>query len=93
MRRASPLGSLLVAAVLLVILAACVALGVAGWNKMDGVAISRNGQIALAIGISLTLLLGGILMGLLFHSARSGIDDDAVYQPNKKRGDDNPPPR
>ncbi|GBD41976.1 hypothetical protein HRbin39_01363 [bacterium HR39] len=38
-----------------------------------------HGWIALALGALVTLLLGGGLMALVFHSARRGYDDRAGH--------------
>ena len=38
-------------------------------------ALSLHGWIALGLGSSLSLLIGGGLMGLMFHSARKGYDE------------------
>ena len=42
-----------------------------------GLGLSVNGSIALFLGVTLTVGLAMALMGLVFHSARSGSDRDA----------------
>jgi len=52
----------------------------------DGVVLHLHFVIAMGLGITLSLLLAGALMGLVFLSANSG-HDDAVIDP---RLDDRP---
>jgi len=44
-----------------------------GWN-LTSAEISTNGTIALALGIVLSMVLGGGLMALVFYSNRKGYD-------------------
>ncbi len=69
--------------VMLAALAGTVAAVSAGWLRLDGVEMSIHGWIALGLGAVISLLLGGGLMALSFHSARAGFDDRA--------GGDEPP--
>lgn len=43
--------------------------------RSEGVVMRPHFMIALGLGIGLSLLLGGVLMGLVFVSANSGHDD------------------
>ena len=45
-------------------------------NQIQGSPISTHGLIAIGVGSFFTFLTAGVLMGLLFFSARSGHDDD-----------------
>ncbi|MGH7005967.1 MAG: hypothetical protein ACREIP_18645, partial [Alphaproteobacteria bacterium] len=45
-----------------------------GW--VDALGLSAHGFVALGIGVALTVGLGVALMALVFHSSRSGRDDD-----------------
>ncbi len=51
----------------------------------QGVVLRPNFVIALSLGIGLSLLLAGALMGLVFVSANSG-HDDAVERPRQQPG-------
>lgn len=46
------------------------------WTKLEDVAISINGWIALGLGALATLVLGAGLMFLVFYSNRHGYDDN-----------------
>jgi heme/copper-type cytochrome/quinol oxidase subunit 3 len=63
--------------VLLGLLLLAVAVGFWAWQEMADVEISRQGLIALALGVVLTFLLGAGLMALVFYSARRGYDERA----------------
>ncbi len=47
------------------------------FSHFDASSLSLHGWIALGLGASLTLLLAVGLMGLAFHSSRSGHDERA----------------
>lgn len=53
---------------------------VAGWLAWSGEPLRLHMLLAMAIAILGSLLLAGLLMGLVFLSARSG-HDDAVIDP------------
>ncbi len=80
-------GRLLVIVLLLLFLAAAAFGAMHYWSEIRGAPISLPGKIAIAIGTIFTIGLGGGLMALSFYSARSGHDEAAQYQPNKKKGD------
>ncbi len=80
-------GRAIIALVLLSLLAVTFFGVVHFWPEITGSPISLAGKIAMAIGMVVTLGLGGGLMALSFYSARSGRDEAAQYQPNKKKGD------
>ena len=83
-------GRLLVVVILLAILAGSIWAGIVAWQSITGEPISLAGRIAMGIGFTATIGLAVLLMGLSFYSARMGIDEQAVYQPNRdiKKGDD-----
>jgi len=60
--------------VLLALLAAAVWYGVTAWREVPTVGIPPVGWLFLALGVILTLGLGGGLMVLLFYSSRKGKD-------------------
>jgi hypothetical protein len=71
--------------VLLVIAAAAVALGVAGWHWIGAeIDIGWPGIIAMTLGILGTLVVGGGLMALVFYSARSGHDEQVQGDPRRR---------
>ncbi len=80
-------GRLFVIVILLLLLAGAIRGAMHVWSQVTGAPISLAGQIAFVIGAILTIALGGGLMALSFYSARSGRDDEAQYQPHKKKGD------
>jgi uncharacterized membrane protein YiaA len=45
------------------------------WTRLDGVEMSTNGYVALAIGAIVASLVGSGLMALVFFSSRKGYDD------------------
>ena len=47
------------------------------WTALGDVSIGRNGWIALGLGITLTLGLGGLLIWLMHISASRGYDEGA----------------
>ncbi len=60
---------------------AVIAVGSALWMlHRDGVVMHLHFVIAMGLGITVSLLLAGVLMGLVFLSANSG-HDDAVIDP------------
>ena len=68
------------------------------WMVAQGVAMRLHFVIAMALGITLSLLLGAGLMGLVFVSARTGIDDrvddlSGNAEPGAAGGEPEPPAR
>lgn len=49
------------------------------WGSLDG-ELSADGNIALTLGIVVSVVLGVGLMWLLFHSSRRGYDDQVEYE-------------
>jgi hypothetical protein len=80
-------GRLFVVILLLLLLAGTIWGATHIWASISGAPMSLAGKIAFAIGIFFTIALGSGLMALSFYSARSGRDEVAQYQPNKKKGD------
>jgi hypothetical protein len=48
-----------------------------GWTSLEGVEMSTNGMIAMALGGGFTILLSVFLMWLVYFSHRHGYDDEA----------------
>jgi hypothetical protein len=64
------------------LMAAIAALTIAGalyYVQASGTPLRLHTALAMSLGIGLTLLLAGALMGLLFFSARSGHDERALH--------------
>lgn len=68
------IGGWLVIGILLAILGAAIWFAVDVWLATDGVQISVNGKIAMALGIVVTTAVGAGLMALVFWSSRNGYD-------------------
>ena len=62
--------------------------GVSAWVDLGDVAISGPGWAAIAGGALLSLVVGGGLMALVFHSSRSGQDERS----QEKQLSDDPAP-
>lgn len=65
---------------LMAIMAVVAAIAIAGalfWAQARGTPLRLHFALAMSLGIGLTLLLAGALMGLLFFSSRSGHDEGA----------------
>ncbi len=60
---------------LALLLVSVFAIGYVTW-QMEG-QVSLHGWIAFGLGVTLTVALLGVLLGLMFHSHRNGYDDDA----------------
>ncbi|HYC02630.1 MAG TPA: hypothetical protein VED40_05015 [Azospirillaceae bacterium] len=58
------------------------------WTGFEGFGISLKGTLALIVGSALTAAMATGLMALLFHSARTGRDDIAHYDPEPRDFDD-----
>ena len=56
------------------------------WLWATGTPLRLQFLIALTLGIILSLMLAAGLMGLVFVSARSGIDDDVADLPENDEG-------
>lgn len=63
-----------------------VAIAIAWWLSTD-TPLSVTSVIAMSLGIVLSLMLGAGLMGLVFVSSRSGIDDGVVEFTDEDRGE------
>jgi len=82
------------------LLAAALAAAAYLWWRMAEVEMGFHGIVALILGALLSLLLGGGLMALVFHSSRHGYDEAAGETPDLRRhrpckpredGNDDPP--
>ncbi len=81
------IGRLIVVAVLVLLLVGTCWGAIHSWADVTGAPMSLAGKIATAVGAIATIALGCGLMALSYYSARSGHDEAAQYQPNKKKGD------
>jgi hypothetical protein len=81
------LGRFIVVTILLLLLIGTAWGAMVSWSSVTGAPISLAGKIAIAIGVFVTIALGCGLMALSYHSARSGRDEEAQYQPNKQKRD------
>ena len=77
-------------AILLLLLVAAVVVSLRMWSGTGEVEMGWGGLGALVLGSIGTLALGGGLMALVFYSARSGHDERA-HQELQKRMDESPP--
>ena len=50
---------------------------------LDSIHMSIHGYLAMAVGIGLSILLGGGLMALVFYSNAKGHDDTTYHGQNK----------
>ena len=66
-----------IALFLLALLGIIAMLALGAWDLIGNVQISRQGLIALGLGVGISVLLGAGLMTLMFFSSRRGYDDRA----------------
>ncbi|HMB77069.1 MAG TPA: hypothetical protein VKN76_11760 [Kiloniellaceae bacterium] len=73
----------------LIIVFVCLVLALSGGYALfyaldlDRIEMSVHGYLAMGLGIGLSILLGGGLMALVFHSSRRGHDDTTFQDENK----------
>ena len=60
--------------VLLGFLIAAIVYAVQAWNAMGDVQVSTAGWVFMALGVVVTILVGGGLMALVFYSSRHNYD-------------------
>jgi hypothetical protein len=65
----------LVIAILLTFLALTVSWAIYAWISIGEVEMSGHGWAAMVLGVVFSLVVGGILMGLVFYSSRHGYDE------------------
>jgi len=75
--RRTGIGTWIVIAVLLLLLAGAGVLGYAGWTSAD-VSIPASAYVAMTLGVVFSLIVGVGLMALLFYSSRKGFDEPPV---------------
>ena len=63
------------------------------WMRAQGVALHLHLMIAMGLGIALSLMLAAGLMGLVFVSSRTGIDDGVADLSDGAGGGHEPPAR
>ena len=81
------LGSWLVIILLLLLLAAAGVVAYEGLRLGDA-EVPTSGYIAMALGVTFSLVVGFGLMALLFYSSRKGYDEPAVLIEEPKPGSD-----
>lgn len=62
------------------------------WMRAQGVVLHLHFIIAMGLGIALSLMLAAGLMGLVFVSARSGVDDGVAELSEGDVGEEREPP-
>jgi hypothetical protein len=67
-------GGWLAIIVLLGFLIAAIVYAVQAWNAMGDVQVSTAGWVFMALGVVVTILVGGGLMALVFYSSRHNYD-------------------
>jgi cation transporter-like permease len=67
-------GGMFLIAALTVFLAAAIGFAIYGWNLFPGTEISASGIVAMILGVVFSVIVGGVLMGLVFWSHRKGYD-------------------
>ncbi len=72
------IGSIILAAALLGILAVASWFAARAWISVQGPPMPTNGYVAMTLGVVFSLLVGFALMALLFYSSRHGYDDRAA---------------
>ena len=72
-KRLGRLGWLTIAALCL-FLAVSSWFAVHAWNLFPGTEISSDGIVAMILGVVFSVIVGGVLMGLVFWSHRKGYD-------------------
>ena len=85
------MGAKIIIAVLLALVVWAGWVGIAGWNLESDVEMSGHGYAAMAIGVVMSFVVGGVLMGLVFYSSRRGYDD-AAGQDRRRQPDKHPIP-
>lgn len=58
------------------------------WFSLDNVQLSFHGNLAMILGVVLTLIVGCGLMILMFYSSRRGHDDGVYHLVENSKEDD-----
>jgi len=74
------MGRRLVIATLFLLLGAALYVGYLGWTSAPGVTVPTYAIVAAIVGVVLSALIGGGLMGLLFYSSRRGHDEPPQFE-------------
>jgi hypothetical protein len=72
----NPMRSMFILIPLFGLLALAVWFAGTAWVHLEGDTIPVYGYVAIAGGVTFSLLIGGGLMALVFYSSRHGYDDD-----------------
>jgi hypothetical protein len=70
-------GSYAAIAILLGLLICVIVIAEMGWSSAAGTDVPIDGYIAMAIGVTFSLIVGIGLMALVFYSSRAGYDEPA----------------
>ena len=87
-RQLIPLGTVVLVVVLFGLLAMAGWYAARSWTAVQGPPMPTSGDVAMALGVVLSLLVGFALMTLLFYSSRHGYDEqvhDGSYPPENRR--------
>ena len=86
-RLGGKIGTFVLVAALLGLLAASVWLAVRTWISVGGPALPTQGYVAMALGILFSVVIGCGLMALDFYSSRYGYDDQSHQDQHTGRDD------
>jgi hypothetical protein len=67
-------GGWLILAALAALLIGAILYAIHTWNAMEGTSVSTLGWVFMALGVIVTMLVGGGLMALVFYSSRKNYD-------------------
>lgn len=76
------MGTTILIAALLALLAAAGAVAYAGWTLHGDVDIPATAYVAMGLGIAFSLIVGIGLMALVFYSHRKGYDEAGHWPPD-----------
>jgi hypothetical protein len=71
------MGTKILIAAMLLLLAGAVYVGYAGWRSHGPVDIPTSAYVAMGLGVFFTVAVGTGLMALIFYSSRKGYDQPA----------------
>jgi uncharacterized membrane protein YidH (DUF202 family) len=76
MQKPRNLGTIIVVAALIAIMAAALWYAASAWTAVSGPPMPTVGYVAMILGIVISLVIGCGLMALLFYSSRHGYDEN-----------------
>jgi TRAP-type C4-dicarboxylate transport system permease small subunit len=77
------MGTWIIIAVLLGLLAIAGWGAYEGWTMHSNVAMPASGYVAMALGVTFSIIVGCGLMALVFYSSRKGYDEGAQNEHNE----------